>query len=103
MVGGNEALAAQSFRSRPFLKWAGGKAQLLSYLLARVPKEFNTYFEPFLGGAALFFALQPRIAKLSDINVELINSYLVVRDEVDELIKDLARHVYEPTYYYNIR
>lgn len=88
---------------RPFVKWAGGKGQLLPELVARVPQPFNRYFEPFVGGGALFFNLSPKQAVLSDSNPDLINLYLVIRDQVDELIEDLGQHVYEREYYYRLR
>ena len=66
----------------PFLKWAGGKTQLLPTLLNYVPTHFHTYIEPFLGGGALFFELQPVKAILADSNPELINCYTMVRDRV---------------------
>jgi len=81
--------------ARPFLKWAGGKAQLLPALLERAPRSIDTYYEPFLGGAALFFALSsdpqfaPRRAVLNDQNRELITMYEVVRDQLPELIAEL--------------
>ena len=90
-------------RAKPFIKWAGGKTQLLPELLARLPRRFNRYHEPFLGGAALFLRVQPRRAHLSDINPDLINAYTIVRDEVDALIATLAKHVYDEDYYYTIR
>lgn len=64
----------------PFLKWAGGKRWLAPHLQNAIPKTFNAYIEPFLGGAALFFALQPNRAILSDINADLIATYGAVRD-----------------------
>lgn len=88
---------------RPFVKWAGGKTQLLSELLKRIPLKFNRYFEPFVGGGALFFAIQPKDAYLSDISAELINTYCVVRDEVGELIEELSLHHYNREYYYKVR
>lgn len=88
---------------RPFVKWAGGKGQLLSELVARVPQPFNRYFEPFVGGGALFFNLSPKQAVLSDSNPDLINLYVVIRDQVDELIEDLGQHVYDREYYYRLR
>jgi DNA adenine methylase len=83
--------------SYPFLKWAGGKTQILSELEKFVPLEFNRYFEPFLGGGALFFHLTTRKnirlgANLSDINEELITTYKVVKNEVEELIGVLVHH-----------
>jgi DNA adenine methylase len=72
--------------ARPFLKWAGGKTQLLPKLLAHVPAHFETYREPFLGGGALFFALRPACAVLSDANRELVTTFQAVRDNVEEVI-----------------
>jgi len=67
---------------RPFLKWVGGKRQLLPELLPRVPSKFGTYFEPFLGGAALFFALHPARAVLADMNLRLVRAYRGVQASV---------------------
>jgi DNA adenine methylase len=61
--------------SSPFLKWAGGKTQLLPIILEHIPFHFDTYIEPFLGGGALFFELQPRKAVLADSNAELISNW----------------------------
>jgi len=94
---------ANESNSRPFLKWVGGKSQLLPELLARIPKFTGTYFEPFIGGGALFFALQPEHAQISDLNNELINCYQVVQRDVEGLITELARHKYESEYYYTVR
>ena len=76
----------------PIVKWVGGKRQLMFELLKNLPKSYNRYFEPFIGGGALFFELQPDNAYISDMNEELINLYSVVRDSVDELIEDLSKH-----------
>ncbi len=82
--------------ARPFLKWAGGKTQLLPQLLAETPEWIATYYEPFLGGGALFFALQARgrfeSAALSDLNEEIINAFEQVRDAPDDLLGELARY-----------
>lgn len=82
---------------KPFLKWAGGKTQLLPELLARTPKTFGRYFEPFVGGGALFFALHDngRLAAsggayLNDANEKLITTYTAVRDHVDEVFGNLT-------------
>jgi len=83
---------------RPFLKWAGGKRQLLPELIEHCPTENlraskrATYFEPFLGGGALFFALRPMRAVLTDFNERLIRTYLGVRDNVDDVIERLHRY-----------
>jgi DNA adenine methylase len=84
----------------PFVKWAGGKTQLLDRLDKLIPKAFDRYFEPFLGGGALFYHLvrnKQFIAYLSDINHELINVYEVVKSNVEELIDVLS--VYKKEYY----
>lgn len=88
---------------KPFLKWAGGKGQLLPELVKRLPKSYNRYFEPFVGAGALFFHLAPEQACLSDINAELINCFLTVRDDVASLIRDLKRHKHDESYYYRMR
>ena len=88
---------------RPFVKWVGGKSQLLPELVKRVPQNFTTYYEPFLGGGALFFALQPSHSVLSDDNEELINAFSVLQTNVDQLIKELKKHHYEQGYYYSVR
>ncbi len=71
---------------KPFLKWAGGKQQLLEGLRQFIPKKYNNYFEPFVGSGALFFDIQPDKAIIADINPELINCYKVVKENVEELI-----------------
>lgn len=92
-------------QATPFLKWAGGKGQLLGQLLPLIPSSYNRYVEPFLGGAALFFALAPHSALLSDINAELITTYQIVRDHPNELATRLAEHraCHSKEYYYRIR
>ncbi len=100
--------------AKPFLKWAGGKRSLLPQLLALAPGRIETYYEPFLGGGALFFALEAegrfQHAVLSDSNEELINAYIQVRDRVDDVIDALSVHQrkYDAAsdradYYYTIR
>ncbi|MGI6525045.1 MAG: DNA adenine methylase [Bdellovibrionota bacterium] len=88
---------------RPFIKWAGGKKQLLKILKGLAPSNFNRYFEPFVGGGALFFELQPKNAYLSDINGELINAYTAVRDNCKKLCQALKKHKGGEEYYYEIR
>lgn len=91
--------------AEPFLKWAGGKRRLLPELLKRIPDQdaVDVYYEPFLGGGALFFATDFRKAVLGDINEELINAYRAVRDSVEELIEVLNEHIHDRDYYYKIR
>jgi DNA adenine methylase len=90
---------------RPFLKWAGGKSRLIQQYIPYFPKSYKNYYEPFLGGGAVFFYLQPTAAILTDINAELINTYCCVRDCVEELICLLKEHKirHNKDYYYNIR
>ncbi|MCF2971668.1 DNA adenine methylase [Synechococcus sp. Nb3U1] len=117
-------LAAQK-KARPFLKWAGGKGQLLSQYEPFFPQEWGTYHEPFLGGGAVFFHLAQRQrpldgptkfpidpqpnppfqATLSDINPELVNVYRCVRDQVEDLIAQLTLHQaqHSSDYYYALR
>lgn len=90
-------------KAKPFLKWAGGKSQLLTEIQKRLPGQYEQYFEPFVGGGAVFFFLQPHKSILVDINSELINTYITIRDNLDELIIDLKRYIYDKDYYYSIR
>jgi DNA adenine methylase len=94
-----------SSEPRPFLKWVGGKGQLLSQLQPLLPESWGTYHEPFLGGGALFFALQPAQSVLSDVNPALVNVYRMVRDRPDDLIALLVVHqsAHGPDYYYQVR
>ncbi|MFM6189433.1 DNA adenine methylase, partial [Planktothrix sp.] len=92
---------------KPFLKWAGGKRQLLPEIRKYLPKNIGktTYFEPFLGGGALLFELQPKTAIVNDKNKELINCYQVIKDSVEELIQALQNHKqnHSEEYYYHLR
>ncbi len=93
---------------RPFLKWAGGKTRLIPQYEPYLPKNYQTYYEPFLGGGALFFYLRPKKAVLTDINLELINTYRCVRDRVEDLIALLQEHKSNHNknsrdYYYTVR
>ncbi len=87
----------------PIVKWVGGKRQLMFELIKNMPKSYNRYFEPFIGGGALFFELQPDNAYISDMNEELINLYQIVKDNVDELIDDLSKHEVSKEYFLEIR
>ena len=89
---------------RPFLKWAGGKGQLLEQLRPLLPKRIEgRYFEPFVGSAALFFALRPAAATLSDVNRELVDCYRAVQKRVSDVIAALKSHEYEESRYYMVR
>lgn len=87
----------------PVLKWVGGKRQLLPEIRKSLPREFSTYYEPFLGGGAVLFDLQPARAVVNDVNPELINVYCVIRDDVEGLIDHLRIHRNEADYFYQIR
>jgi DNA adenine methylase len=90
---------------RPFLKWAGGKSRLIQQYLPYLPTKYKTYYEPFIGGGAVFFHLQPQVAIITDINAELITTYRCVRDKVEDLIDLLKEHKIRHTreYYYTVR
>ncbi|MCS7177003.1 MAG: DNA adenine methylase [Candidatus Kapabacteria bacterium] len=90
-----------------YIKWAGGKTQLADALLERMPPVFNVYHEPFVGSGALFFRLyrerRIRRAVLSDLNAELIDTYLAIRDCVSEVIRLLSEFPHDREFYYAIR
>ena len=96
-------LSSPTVALRPFLKWAGGKRQLVPELLKYVPAAYDRYYEPFIGGGALLLRLQPDAAVISDRNSELINCYQVVKHSVDDLIKNLQQHYNEAAYFYELR
>ncbi|MGQ5708926.1 DNA adenine methylase [Lactobacillus sp. PSON] len=77
---------------KPVIKWVGGKRQLLPKLMEFKPKTYNRYFEPFIGGGALLFALQPKSFVINDQNADLINMYSVVKNNPIELLKLLNEH-----------
>ena len=87
----------------PVLKWAGGKRQLLDTLIPLVPKDYSVYCEPFVGGGALFFALQPQSACINDVNHELIRVYTVIKNDVDVLIEQLKQFQNNKDQFYEIR
>jgi DNA adenine methylase len=92
----------------PFLKWAGGKRQLLNELIMRMPTKYNRYYEPFLGGGALLLNLLPLHATVGDFSNELITTYEVIKNNLDRLVELLDKHEIEhkkdpKNYYYKIR
>lgn len=87
----------------PVVKWVGGKRQLLDDLTPLFPKRILSYCEPFLGGGAVLFKLQPRVAYINDINSELMQMYGVIRDNVEELIIALSKHPNEAEHFYSVR
>jgi len=97
---------------KPFVKWAGGKRQLLPVITSHIPSKFERYFEPFLGGGAVFFSLvsEERKSKwfISDLNSDLTLSYVTIRDRVKELVLSLENHAAnysknQSSYYYKVR
>lgn len=89
----------------PILKWVGGKRQLLTEIMPKIDKKCSTYVEPFLGGGAVLFELQPKKAIINDYNSELVNVYNVVKDNCDELVIALKEHERNNSsdYFYDIR
>lgn len=92
----------------PFVKWAGGKRQLLSQIKERMPKAYNNYYEPFIGGGAVLFELLPEQAIINDINIALINTYRQICDNSEVFIKEIQRldsEMWEDgkKYYYSLR
>ena len=87
----------------PIVKWVGGKRQLLDEIIPRLPERITSYCEPFLGGGAVLFSIQPSKAIVNDLNADLIAVYEVIRDDVESLIDDLKKHENTSEYYYKIR
>ena len=94
-------------KGKPFVKWAGGKRQILDKLKQYIPEEYDTYYEPFIGGGALFFELSPKKAVINDSNEELINVYQVLCDEdkFNKMIRLLNSHEanHSEEFYYELR
>ncbi|MDD3773158.1 MAG: Dam family site-specific DNA-(adenine-N6)-methyltransferase [Weeksellaceae bacterium] len=88
---------------KPFLKWAGGKTQLIPELVKYTPKVFNKYIEPFIGGGAFYFFLNPTNAVIGDLNSELIITYKAIKNSVEDVISHLESFKNNETFYYNIR
>ena len=94
-------------KGKPFVKWAGGKRQIIDKLKEYAPDTFNTYYEPFVGGGAFLFELSPKNAVINDYNKELMNVYECIKDanKFDKMCKELNHHEIEHSedYYYKIR
>ncbi len=90
---------------QPFLKWAGGKRWLINHCSLFIPTHYNSYIEPFLGSGAMFFALQPKRAILSDLNLDLIQAYRAIRSDWRSVVEALKKHHcrHSRDYYYEIR
>ena len=87
----------------PVLKWVGGKRQLLDVLVPLLPEKISIYCEPFVGGGALLFDLQPKTAYVNDINNELIHVYEIIKNDVETLIATLYQFKNEVSYFYAVR
>ena len=94
---------AEPVKARPILKWAGGKTQMLGDLLPKVPNSYGRYIEPFFGGGAMFFALQPESAIIADSNPELINMYQEVANHADNVIQYLKQYENTSEMFYAVR
>ena len=107
MLTETEPLSSEKASARPFVKWAGGKRSLIPEITQHLPPSIRTYWEPFMGGGAAFFALEQQItsAQLSDINFELALTYQIVRNKPEELITRLSEHAtkHSKKYYYEVR
>ncbi len=87
----------------PVVKWVGGKRQLLDEITPLLPKRITSYCEPFLGGGAVLFSIQPKRAIVNDLNQDLITVYEVIRDDVESLLGSLKKHENSSEYFYAIR
>ena len=87
----------------PVVKWVGGKRQLLDEITPLLPKRVTNYCEPFLGGGAVLFSIQPSKAIVNDLNADLITVYEVIRDDVEALIESLKKHENTSEYFYTLR
>lgn len=101
-------MSSAGVNAKPIVKWVGGKTALLHEILPRLPAKIKTYYEPFVGGGAVFFALASekgrfKRAVIGDMNNELVTTYAAVAYDCEAVIKALSRHVYDEDYYYKIR
>ena len=90
-------------RLKPLLRWAGGKQWIASRLRLMIPDTISTYYEPFLGGGSLFFAARPKAAVLSDLNLQLMETYRTIRAEPSQVMKVLSLWANDATTYYRVR
>lgn len=93
----------ESIYTKPVLKWAGGKSQLLGEIVPRMPESYSNYIEPFFGSGAVYFAIAPGSAIIADSNPELINLYRVIATDVENLINLLSTYKNTEEQFYNVR
>jgi len=91
--------------AQPFLKWAGGKRQLVPVIEKHIPRKYTQYYEPFIGAGAVLFSLQPAKSVINDVNSELVNCYRVIRDSPDDLLRLCDQHKRNNSkdYFYKLR
>lgn len=94
---------AKNKLAAPVVKWVGGKRQLLDAITPLLPKRISSYCEPFLGGGAVLFSIQPSRAVVNDLNADLMLMYETLRDDADALIESLRTHENTPEHYYAVR
>src|SRR6266851_1259348 len=89
----------------PFLKWAGGKRWFVNQYFDIIPADFGRYIEPFLGSGALFFALQPKKAVLSDLNADLVETFAAIKEEWKKVVSFLRKYqdLHSASFYYRVR
>ena len=92
----------------PFVKWAGGKRQLLQQIRERMPEQYNNYYEPFIGGGAVLFELQPEHAWINDINTALVHTYRQIQGNPEDFLREVEKLDQEmpedgKSYYYEMR
>lgn len=103
MLATNERFDMYKNQAKPVLKWAGGKTQMLKQILPHFPQKYNKYIEPFFGGGAVFFSLNPQDSVISDSNPELINLYRSVAHDLNGVVECLSNHVNDKDYFYEVR
>ena len=108
----SKVIQKNKFKAKPFLKWVGGKKKIIPQIKQYIPESYCQYFEPFIGGGALFFDLEPKIAYINDVNKILISAYKNIKNHPHEIInklEDLQKIFYEKNnekrkmYFYEIR
>jgi DNA adenine methylase len=102
-TGRNKVRVKRNELVQPFLKWAGGKRQLLPKIRELVPRKYKIYFEPFIGAGAVLFELQPQTALINDANEELVNCYKVIKNHPAKLVATVHAHPIHARHFYHLR